>query len=447
MASVRQQTNRSPSGGVMSRAVLAIVLAFGFWAWVTNNNDPDRRRDFPNIPVTQNNLPDGLSVIDYTPQTVIVSIWGPRSIVSSQTLTAGRVSATIDLKDVKPGTQQVPIHVQSDLNNLRKKSVSSSTAQVTVERSIEKTLPVIVPTPTQTGVTVNNVTSTPAEVRVSGPESKVNAVTQAVAPLDLGDRTTNFTSPVDVKALDAGGREVAGVTLSPPRVTVAVDLTDNRNERVVPISTADVTGAPAAGFKLDSILVTPNQVTLMGQPRIIQAVSNIPTQPIVIEGLNQPTTLTIPLDMTKLPPGVTIKDNVTSVQVQVTIVPQTQDIAFQVPIQPVNLRPGLQPSLLSQREVTVTLRGTRQELDQINGTNIVALANLASFTGPSGPKSVSIEVQLPSGSPVKVIKTDPPSIQVTVTAIPTPTPAPTSTLTPTSTPPATPRPPTATTVP
>ncbi|MHB8645344.1 MAG: CdaR family protein [Thermomicrobiales bacterium] len=447
MASAPQQTNRPMSRGIVSRAVLALLLAFGFWAWVTNNNDPDRRRDFPNIPVTQNNLPDGLSVIDFSPQTVTVSIWGPRSIVSNPSLAAGQVSATIDLKDVKPGTQQVPIHVQSALTNQRKKSASSATAQVTVERSIEKTLPVIVPTPTQPGVTVNNVAPTPAQVRVSGPESKVNAVTQAVAALDIGDHTANFASPVDVKALDASGREVVGVTLSPPRVSVAVDLTDNRNERVVPISTADVTGAPAAGFKLDSILVTPNQVTLMGPPNVIQAVSNIPTQPIVIDGLNQDTTLTIPLDMSKLPPGVTIKNSVTSVQVQVTIRPQTQDIAFQVPIQVVNLRPGLQPSLLSQREATVTLRGTRQQLDQINGTNIVALANLASFTGPGGPTSISIEVQLPSGSPVTVIKTDPPSIQVTVTAIPTPTPVPTATPRPTPTPTATPRPPLATATP
>lgn len=445
MASAQQQTNRPTSSGVVSRALLAVVLAFGFWAWVTNSNNPDRSRDFPNVPVTPNNLPEGLSIIDYTPQTVVVTIWGPRSVVSNPALAAGNVSATIDLKDVKPGTQEVPIHVQSNLPDLRKKSASSATARVTIERSVEKTLPVTVPTPTQPGVTVNNVTPNPAEVRVSGPESKVNAVTQAVVALDIGDRTTNFTSPpVDVKALDANGKEVAGVTLSPPRITVAVDLTDNRNERVVPISTADVTGAPAPGFKLDTIVVNPNQVTLMGDPQVIRTIPNIPTQPIVIDGLNQATTLTVPLDTSKLPPGVAIKNNVTSVQVQVNIVEVTQDIAFQVPIQVVNLRPGLQPSLLSQREVNVTLRGTRQQLDQINGTNIVALANLAGFTGPGGPKSVSIEVQLPANSPVKVIKTDPAFIQVTVTAIPTPTPVPTATSIPST---ATPRPPTATAAP
>jgi hypothetical protein len=110
------------------------------------------------------------------------------------------------------------------------------------------------------------------------------------------------------------------------------------------------------------------------------------------------------------------------------------------------LRPGLQPSL-SQPEVTVTLRGTRQQLDQISSTNILALANLASFTGP-GTKPVTIDVQLPTDSPVKAIKVDPPTVQVTVTALATPTPIPTATVPPpTPTPIPTLRPPTSTAAP
>jgi YbbR domain-containing protein len=444
MASVRQQTNRPMSSGVVSRAVLAVVLAFGFWAWVTNNNDPDRRNDFPAIPVTPNNLPANLSITDFSPQVVTVSIWGPRSIVTNRSLQAGNFAATIDLKDAKPGTTQVPVHVQSTLSGLRKKSASPSTVSVTIERTIDKVLPVTVPMPTQPGVKVNSITASPADVHIDGPESKVNAVTQVAAAFDIGDRTTTFTSPpVDVKALDASGREVTGVTLSPSRVTVAADLTDNRNERVVPVVTPDVTGAPAPGFRLDTVVATPNQVTLTGDPQIIRTVPNIPTLPISIDGLNRSKTMSVQLDTSKLPPGATIKDNVTSVQVQVNIVEITQDIAFQVRIQPVNLRPGLQPSL-SQPEATITLRGTRQQLDQISGTSVVAIANLASFTGPSAAKPVTIDVQLPTGSSVQIVKVDPPQIQVTVTALATPTPVPTATVPP---PIPTPRPPTSTAAP
>lgn len=444
MASVRQQTNRPMSSGAVSRAMLAVVLAFGFWAWVTNNNDPDRRQNFPNIPVTPINRPDGLAVTDYSPQTVTVSIWGPRSVVTNPTLVAGNFSATIDLKDAKPGTQQVPVHVQTDLKNVRKKGASPQNVQVTVERSIEKTLPVTVPMQSQPGVTVNSVAATPSDVRLSGPESKVNAVAQVVAAFDIGDRTANFTSPpVDVKALDTSGREVGGVTLSPSRVTVTADLTDNRNERVVPVVTPDVTGVPAPGFRLDTVVATPNQVTLAGRPEALRTVANLPTQNISIDGLKESKILDVQLDTSKLPPGTAIKGNVTSVRVQVNIVEITQDIQFQARIQQVNLRPGLTASL-SQQDVLVTLRGTSQELGQINGTNLIALVNLASFTGPTGgPRPVPVDVQLPPNSKVTRTNTEPASIQVTITALPTPTPVPTATVAPIPTP----RPPTATPTP
>ncbi len=444
MASAQQQTNRSTSSGVLSRAILAVVLAFGFWAWVTNNNDPDRRQDFPTVLVIENNLPDGLAATSLSPNAVTISVWGPRSVV--QNAQAGNVSATIDFKEIKPGIQRVPIHVQSNLSNLRKKSADPMSVQVTIEQSIEKTLPVTVPMPTQSGVKVNSVAATPPVVQVSGPESKVNSVTQLVAAFEIGDRTANFTSPpVDVKALDASGREVSGVTLSPSRVAVTADITDNRNERTVPVSTADLVGTPAPGHIFNGFDSIP-QVTITGDPQVIRSIVNIPTQPISIDGLSQNKVITVQLDTTKLPPGVTIKNAVTSVQVQANIVEITQNIDLKVRIQPVNLRPGLQPSL-SQAEATVTLRGTRQQLDQINGTNILALVNLAGFTGPSAAKDVPVDIQLPSGSPVQIVKVDPSSIQVTVTALPTPTPIPTSTPRPTPTPTVTPRPPTATAAP
>ncbi|MDQ6833171.1 MAG: CdaR family protein [Chloroflexota bacterium] len=238
------------------------------------------------------------------------------------------------------------------------------------------------------------------------------------------------------------GGLLLGTIISPSYVAVAADLADNRNERVVPIVTPDVTGAPAPGFRLDTVVATPIQVTLTGDPQLICTVANIPTHNISIDGLNDSKTFDVQIDISELPPGTSIKGNVMSVRVQINIVPITQDIQFTARIQQVNVRPGLTASL-SQQDVLVTLRGTSQELSPINGTNLIALANLASFTGPSGPKPVDIDGQLPSGSPVKVINIDPRSIQVTVTAIPTPTPVPTATaLPPTATP--TPRPPTST---
>jgi YbbR domain-containing protein len=216
--------------------------------------------------------------------------------------------------------------------------------------------------------------------------------------------------------------------VAPSRVTVTADLTDQRNERSVPVSTADFTGTPAPGYQLDSIAASPSQVTLVGDPQQLRNIPNVATEPISIDGLNQTTTVPARLQTGKLPVGVTIKDNIIQVQVTVNIVEITSTAKFQVPIQTINLRPGLQATL-SQREATITLRGTRAQLDQV-GTSIAALVNLGSVTGPGGPTTVNVDVQVPANSGVKIAQVDPPSIQITASAPATPTPVPTATPTP-----------------
>src|SRR5215472_7973167 len=150
MASTPQQTNRSTGSGTLGRAVLALLLAFGFWAWVTNQTDPDRMRTFDNIPVTPINPPDGLAV-DYNPKSVSISIWGPRSVVLSPNVQAGNFAAVIDLKDVKAGVASVPVQINTTTEDIRKKEATPDSVQVTAERSVEKTFPIIVPTQPQPG--------------------------------------------------------------------------------------------------------------------------------------------------------------------------------------------------------------------------------------------------------------------------------------------------------
>src|SRR5262249_33102298 len=160
----------------------------------------------------------------------------------------------------------VPVQVNTTTQELRKKEAVPPTIQVTAERSVDKVFTITVPTQPQPGVKVNSAVASPSEVRITGPESVVNMVTQVVAPVDLTDRSTNFVSIVDVSARDAGGNPITGLTLSPSRVTVTVDLTDQRNERTVPVSTTDFVGTPAPGYQLDSITANPAQVTLVGDP-------------------------------------------------------------------------------------------------------------------------------------------------------------------------------------
>lgn len=430
MVSARQQTNRHASTGLAGRAVLALLLAFGFWAWVTNNSDPDSKVPFDNVPVTPINTPEGLIATTPDPPAVTLTVWGPRSVVSR--LQAGNFTVAADLKEIKPGVQRVPLRVNTTTNNLRKTETSPNAVQLSVERSIERTFPVTIPSQTAPGVKVNSIIASPAEVRIAGPESRINAVAQVIADFAIGDRSANFSLPVEVKPVDASGNAIAALTVTPPRVTITADITDLRNERTVPITIPDYTGTPAPGFQLDGFVPTPAQVTLTGDPQVLRTITGLPTEPFSIDGLKQTTTITTRLQTAKLPPGITFKDAVPEIKVQVNISEITSTVQLLVTIQPINLKTGLQPTL-AQRDATVTLRGTRAQLTQI-GTNLVAFVNLAAYTGPT-TADVKVEVPLPADSKVTIEKITPPTIAVTISAIPTPTPMPpTATPRPTTTP-------------
>lgn len=439
MASVRQQTSHVTRSALLGRAVLAVVLAFAFWAYVQNGRDPDNTRPFSGIAIGTLNTPPGLAITNVTPNTTNLTIWGPNSIVAA--MAPSDVAAIVDLKDAKVGTQSYPVRVTERVKDIRKRRADPASVQVTLEQSITMQFPVTIPQPIQANVRVNSLTANPQRVTISGPESRVNAVAQVVADFSLGDRTAPFTSPpVEVKALDGAGNPVTGITFDNSRVTVAADIADLGTERTVPVN-PNVTGAPAPGFYTAGITAMPPQVTLVGDPQLIRTIPNVPTAAVDISGAQAPVSQQTALG--KLPDGVSIKGNLTSVQVQVSVIEQTQDRKFNVPIQFVNLKTGLQYSR-DASETTLTLRGTKQQLDSV-GTRITVTADLAGFMGPTGATPVKLDVQLPPDSGVTLVgQPETPAVQVTITAVATPTPVPTATprptATPTPAPTATPRP-------
>ena len=424
-------SSRPTTGGVVGRAILALVLAFVFWAWVTNGDDPDRQRDFPNVPITTANLPDGLSVTSMTPRATLLSIWGPRSVVSTAILQADSFKATVDLHDAKPGTQSYPVRIVDTVEGVRKRQANPATAQVTLERTTEKSFPVTVQQTTmQTGVQVRSTTANPAQVTVRGPESRVNAVAQVIAAFDLGDHTTSYTTAVPLKAVDANSAPVPDVSFDNSRVLVQADIADLGNERTVFVN-ANITGSPASGFQNTDVVITPAQVTLVGDGQRIRSVPNVSTQPISIDGFRQTTTLDVPL--ASLPDGVSVKGGVTSVSVQVIVTERTQDEKFSVPITTVNCHAGLRCASTTT-DTTVTLRGTRQQLDDIRN-RVTVQADLSPFAAPTGgPQTVNLVVLLPSDTKVVVVDTTPAAVTVTVVALPTATTAPLPTATATAAP-------------
>ncbi len=433
MAIDRRGTKRSLSTATIGRATFALVLAFGFWAWVTVQTDPDRRRNFDHIPVTPINVPGDLTVTDISPATGSLSVWGPRSVVSNPGLQAGNFAAIIDLRGTKSGMQRVQVQIKTTTQHLRKQRADPEFVQVTLEHTVDKTLPITSSAQAPQGITITSVMADPPQVKVSGPESLVTRAVRALATVEISDQVTSphiVTPNVVVEVLDAANNQVTGLTFSPTRVTVATDITDLRNLRTVPVSVPSYHGTLAAGFSLSGTDIIPNLVVLLGNPQALTGITNVPTEPVDIDGLKETASQTVALDTSKLPPGVTIQGDIKTVRVQVNIAEAKLNREFKVPLRLVNVVPGLQPSA-SDTDVIVTLNGTPAQLDMFS-THPTAQVDVGGIKASGVLQDLPVQVPgLPIG--VTFVKSDPATVRVTVSAVPTPTPRP-PTATPTTVP-------------
>ena len=95
----------------VARLIVAFVLAFALWAWVTAQTDPEVSRTIPQVPVTAVNVAPGFRVgSDLQP--VEVHLQGAQSRI--QAMETGTVRALIDLSEIdQPGTYTIPVKVEA----------------------------------------------------------------------------------------------------------------------------------------------------------------------------------------------------------------------------------------------------------------------------------------------------------------------------------------------
>lgn len=121
--------------GNLVRFLVALILAFAFWAYVTNMNDPETSRTIPAVSVSAIHVPSGLRVIGPL-DTVEIRFEGPRSQVNA--LGSGEINAYVDLKGVdlkgidKSGTSYLlTVHADAP-SGLHVNDISPAQVPVTV---------------------------------------------------------------------------------------------------------------------------------------------------------------------------------------------------------------------------------------------------------------------------------------------------------------------------
>lgn len=385
-------------------AGLSVVLAFGVWIVVTDAENPETTRVLNNvdIPVEAINVENDVAVESLEPTTVRVRVRVEEDVVES--LTPADFAATMDLQGITVGDYERPVIVQAltARGGLRIEEVLPPEVSISIVALQVKGVDVVIDPQGSVppGFTLIRVEPDEETVTVSGPASKVNAVTQATASLNIDGRTETFDQSVRLEARDSRGLLVTGVSVDPALVEVHVEIEQERFSRPLPINPV-TEGTVAEGYQIAGVEVDPAIVTVTGDEAVIERLRQIDTEPIDIDGEANTFTRTVDLELA----GLEVQGGSSQVNVTITIEPQQGEVSLPVLLTVQNLPSGL-TLVGTLPTVEVTLGGDRPDLLELTLSDIVAFVDLDGQAAGSRP--YDIEVSAPPG--IEVVGTDPSTI-------------------------------------
>jgi len=405
----------------ISTLVLALVLALVVWVVAVNEADPAVEKAYAQ-PLT-------VELVNLSPELILVGplltqttalIRAPQSVWT--TLTTEEIRLYVDLSGMTPGTHELPITWQLAKSIIEITHLTPAVVRVNLEKRALSELPVRVkqtgdPAPGYQAGAVELATTT---VTISGPASAVDRVSETLAQISLADLKETLSVDVPLTPVDATGKVVPGVTLSPTVTHITVPVAQKEGFRNVSVRLV-ITGQVQAGYWVTNIVIAPPAVTVSSADPL--KVNDLPgfveTQPLDLQGKSDDIVTRVPL---ALPAGITAVGE-QSVLVQVNIAAIESSLTLpRLMLEVQGLAPGLAVKL-SPEAVDVLLSGPLSVLERLEPEEAriaLDLTNLGVGTYQLTPKVI----QLPEKLRIENIL--PSQIEVVLTAA-TPTTLPTQT--------------------
>ena len=311
--------------------LLAFLIAFILWLVVVNYDDPVMSTTFSGIVVDIQNVESLTDIgkvyeVKNGSNIISVTVTGKRSVVES--ISKENIVATADLTKMSiMDTVEIQLSTNKNFSQLDSIKSDSNSVELSIENLSTINLPatvVVDGTPAE-GYMLGDVTTNQNTVRVSGPESLVSKITQAVCNVSVEGRLTDIVTTADIELLDENGIRVEGNNLTTN--IKSLNVTAN----ILAVKAVDIvysySGVPADGYVVSGdISGDKNAVYIAGKNTVIEGMSflSVPASAINVDGKDESYTTVV--DLTKcLPDGVIFADEnfdgkvVVSVDIEKTI--------------------------------------------------------------------------------------------------------------------------------
>lgn len=320
-------------------------------------------------------------------------------------------SATVDLSRVEaqPGgpAQNVPVTVIALNSQIQVVDYQPREIPVQLDPVATKVMPVTaVVASVPDGVSTGPPQVDPSSVTVTGASSRVDVVTSVVARVAVDASGINIDREVDLVAVDSNSNQVPNVEIDPPRAHVSVAVARQLANVTLPV-VPQITGDPAAGYRIASVAVEPLVATVSGEAGTVSQLENVMTEPIDMSGRSTDLEATVPF---ALPEGVSVTGP-DMARVVVTITQDTGTRAFEVGVEMVGQDPG-NSYAMSPPSVQVVLGGSIAALDAVDATQLVGTVNVSALIAGSDPVPVSVSFTAPPG--LEVVSITPDTVTITV---------------------------------
>jgi YbbR domain-containing protein len=248
--------------------------------------------------------------------------------------------------------------------------------------------------------------TTPEQVEVTGAESLVALVEEAVADVNVQGVRVPLEQPVTLVPRDGRGGDIDGVTLNPPEVDVVVPIVQREITQVYAI-TPVLRGAPSDGFDVTTVSVEPPLAVVTGAIEDLQSLTAVATDEVDIDGATSDVVRAANL---QLPAGLTVVGS-DSVTVRVSVSPSLGEITLGVTPIVQGLGPGLQVGATTAL-VEVRVAGEIPVLRALSPSSLLAAVDVSGL--PAGQHVLPVQATAPPG--VQVAGVEPATVVVTLSA-------------------------------
>ena len=404
--------------------LVCLLLSFGLWIYISNIENPIKQYTITNIPVQIVNLDvlkeDNLTLAPDQNFTISLTIQGTSTNIYSINKSQFTVVANLSNYTLKSGDNSIPVEITNSPNNVNIKNNGVLRINIKLENITEKTMLVKseLNVTTSNSTYVKNISFSTNQITVSGPEETVNEVSKLVVRGNVTANNSTTTASFPVVAVDSSGNVVNDVVLSTNNVQTTITV---EKGKLVPIK-VQTTGELRAGLTLENIIANPNTIKILGSESVLDSTDEILSEPINLNSItgNETiiTNLIVPRNITLLP-----NENEINVDVKVSGADENNSEnvingntettkTFEIPITIEGNLSGYTANL-SSNTVTVVLKGTKKELDNLQASNLSCKVDISKLTKEGGVVSPTVDIN--NENNVLVDSQNPQTVDVTFT--------------------------------